>query len=224
MPTFFITGTDTEVGKTVATGLIAYECKQAGRKVVTQKWIQSGLESCSEDIETHLELMKANRNDYNDYLKCMTPYKFQLAASAHLAAKEEGRHINPHYLFACSTALSKVFDFVFIEGLGGLQVPINDSITTCDLLEKCNYQTIVVVDNKLGAINHALLTLESLRERKIPVAGIIINQRNTGEDPKILDDNIDTIQKFGNTKVLAHIRKDSDFKLEKKDELMALFN
>jgi dethiobiotin synthetase len=222
MPSFFITGTDTNVGKTIATGLIAKECLDLGLTTVTQKWIQSGSNESLSDIDTHLSIMGLNKNDYKLYLKSMSPYSFKLAASAHLAAEEENKAINPDYLFACSTALSKVFDVLLIEGSGGLQVPINDDLTLCDLLELCKYPTFVVISNKLGAINHSLLTLEALHNRKIPVAGLIMNELTPHENPKILADNRRIIEQLSHCKIVASIPYGTPYKLENKEELITV--
>jgi len=214
MSTFFITGTDTEVGKTIATGLLAKAILDLNKQVLTQKWIQSGLNSYPEDIATHLTLMQKNKEELSPFLKAMCPYRFQLPASAHLAAKEENRSINSDYLFSCSTALQKQCDVLLIEGLGGLQVPINDQLLLIDLLEQAKFPVILCIDNKLGAINHSLLSIEALQARKIPIAGLVFNQRSQ-IDPLIAQDNKIIIEQFSHCKSIATIPYGEPYQLLK---------
>ena len=101
--------------------------------------------------------------------------------------------------------LEKQFDDVVVEGLGGISVPLTDQLTSLDVLERCKLQTIVVVENKVGAINHALLTLNALAERKIPIAGFVMNHKDVSVKSLILEDNPKIIETFSGCKCLGDI-------------------
>ena len=105
-----------------------------------------------------------------------------MPASAHLAAKQEGKIVDVQHILDSVTHLEKHCDDLVIEGLGGVHVPITESITTLDVLEKLQCRTLVVVANKLGAINHALLTLEVLQKRNVPVEGFVMNAIEEGNE------------------------------------------
>ena len=93
MPTYFITGTGTHVGKTIATGLIANHFSEKNHTVITQKWVQTGDDGSMADINTHLSLYQQKHSMIKKFKKEMCPYTFSLPASAHLAAKKENKEI-----------------------------------------------------------------------------------------------------------------------------------
>ena len=166
MKGLFITGTDTAVGKTVVCGLLAAHLRRAGDRVVTQKWIQTGCTGFSEDIETHLRFMGLERRALGADEDFVCPYIFPLAASPHLAAEAAGQTIDPEHIKACTLKLAERNDRVLVEGLGGVAVPYSRDSLVLDLVVDLELPVLVVVQNKLGAINHALLTVEALQQRR----------------------------------------------------------
>lgn len=202
MKAIFIAGTDTGVGKTVVTGCLAQYLSDKGHKVITQKWIQTGCNSkVSSDIKTHLEIMGQDISQIKPYLPYVSPYIFKLPSSAHLASAAEKKRIDIKKIIKSLEFLSKRFDFVLVEGLGGAAVPINNKVLMIDLVRKLDLPVLLVVGNKLGAINHALLTLEALRLRKIKVLGLLFN--NLGRENKVLEDNPRIVQAFAKEKVFG---------------------
>jgi len=183
----FITGTDTGVGKTVIAGLLGRYLLDKGLSVITQKWIQTG--DWPADIEVHLELMGRTRKDIIKYLPYMVPYRFEFAASAHLAARLENKRINPAKIKNSFRLLAKEFDFVIVEGLGGALVPYNGKRLLIDIAKELGLTVVIVVNNRLGAINHTLLTVEAIKSRAMKIAGIVFNSRQRKEDKIILEDN-----------------------------------
>jgi dethiobiotin synthetase len=107
------------------------------------------------------------------FLTC--PYNFKFPASPHLAAKLEKKSINLKHLDKYFSLLQKNYDIVLIEGVGGLCVPLKQNFTTLDYLIQKKYPTYVVTVPRLGSINHTILTLDTLINHKIPIAGIIYN-------------------------------------------------
>ena len=192
MPGLFITGTDTNVGKTWVTGHLAKHLAKT-QSVVTQKWVQTGSLGFSEDIQEHWRIMGTDGAEYTRYKKAMVPYTFSLPASPHLAAENEGQVIDPNKLTTAYAALCKHFSWVLVEGAGGFLTPLNRQHTLADSVEKLKLPTLIVVENKLGAINHTLLTIEALKSRRIPIVGIVMNNR---EENLITEDNGRIIQEL----------------------------
>ncbi len=194
MPITFITGIDTDVGKTYSTALFARFLLKKGKKVITQKIAQTGCEKISEDIEFHRKVMgiEMNEDDRNG-LTC--PYIFKYPASPHLSAKLENQEINPDKITQATKTLTGKYQHLVIEGVGGVYVPLNSNVTLIDYLEKQNYPLIVVTSSKLGSINHTLLTLEALKNRKLNVIGLIYN-RFADENSAIANDSINVFKKF----------------------------
>lgn len=172
---FFISGIDTDVGKTIATGFYANRLAAQGKRVITQKLVQTGCDGIAEDIQTHrtIQQMPLQAWDYN-HTTCR--YVFEYPCSPHLAASREGRDIDLAKIIADTQMLIQHYDVVLIEGAGGLAVPLNANITTLDYIEQQNYPLILVTSGKLGSINHTLLSLEVCHQRNIEVHSLIYNQ------------------------------------------------
>ncbi len=196
MKAIFVAGTDTGVGKTVITGLLGRYLLENGYRVVTQKWIQTGSRKYKNDIDQHLKLMNKRRSDYHSHLKEMVPYEFKMAASPHLAARLENRRISESVIKKSLARLSKDFDFVIIEGIGGLLVPIDGKKLVIDIVRRMRLPVLLVAGNRLGAINSTLLSIEALRSRKMKILGVIFNNNSKGQDEMILKDNPKIVKKI----------------------------
>jgi len=204
MRAVFVTGTDTGVGKTLVTGLLArYLCRK-GFSAVTQKWVQTGCRGFSSDVNFHLKLMDKGRRQMGDYLKLMAPYTFSRAYSPHLAAKIEHKIIDSKKIINSFRLLSKGFDFVIVEGAGGALVPLNSKILLIDIARCLKIPFLVVAQNKLGAINHTLLTVEALKKRDIKILGVIFNNLKD-EDKIVLKDNPIIIKKLCQETILGNL-------------------
>lgn len=196
----FITGTDTGVGKTVVTRCLARHFLEKGYNAITQKWIATGC---------HKSQIKA-------YFSYTSPYTFKQGCSPHLAAKLENKKIDAKKIIKSFKSLSSKFDFVLVEGIGGALVPFNKKSLVIDIAKKLDLPALVVVRNKLGAINHAVLTIEALRQRKIKILGIIFNNLNK-EDKLILEDNPRIIKILTKENILGVLPRIKEFdKLYKK--------
>ena len=133
------------------------------------------------------------------------PYSFKLPASAHLAAKEENKMIDQNKIIQSLRYLEKNFNTVLIEGLGGIYVPLNETLTTLDVLEQLKIHTIIIIPNQIGAINHALLTIEAIANRQIPISGFIINNMNTKTPEQVKQDNPTIIQSLSGITCIGSI-------------------
>lgn len=203
MSVIFVAGTDTGAGKTVVTGLLARYLLERGYSVVTQKWIQAGPSGLSGDIAVHLRFMGKREKDFKKYLPFMMPYSFKFPCSPHLAARLERKSIDVTAIDKSLRGLTGDFDFVLIEGIGGLLVPLSRAALLIDVVKKLNLPVLIVAGNKLGAINHTLLTIEALRARKIKIIGVLFNNISRIENKMILGDNPDIVKELSGEAVLG---------------------
>lgn len=200
----FIAGTDTDIGKTYVTGLLAQALHNIDINVVTQKWCQSG--GIETDIDAH------GLSHLQSFQKQRLPYHFPLAASPHLAAQEAGEEIRTDILEKNLNQLESSFDCVLIEGSGGIMVPLNKNTLYLDCIKAFKLQLILVVPNRIGSINQCLVHLDVLKRHQIPVLGVILNQINPEKlYPLISEDHQIQIEYFGQTKVLAQIPYQSHY-------------
>lgn len=203
MKAIFVTGTDTGVGKTIICGCLASFLSKKGYKVIPQKWVHTGVGELPYDILIHLRMLGKSREEVEEFLPHMAPYSFPLPASPHLAAESAGKKIEPDTIEASFEYLSERFDFIVVEGVGGLMVPLRRDWLLVDLLEKLNLPTIVVARNVLGAINHTLLTIEALRSHRIRVLGVIFNNLAEDQKEEILKDNPQVVGEISRVEVLG---------------------
>lgn len=172
---YFISGIDTSVGKTAATGAIAKALAQAGKRVITQKMIQTGCEQVSEDIEEHRRIQGIPFTE-EDREGWTCPYIFSYPCSPHMAAAKDGRTIDLQVITQATERLRERYEYVLLEGAGGLMVPNDFQSLTIDYIRDQGYPLILVTSGKLGSINHTLLSLFAAEHYGIPVKAIVYNQ------------------------------------------------
>lgn len=175
MTVLFISGIDTDIGKTIATGQLAKALYQKGHKVITQKLVQTGCLDIAEDLITHRNMMgmPLQRVD-KEGVTC--PYVFSKPASPHLSSALEDTVIEPEVITAATNTLLIDYDIVLLEGAGGLMVPISDSVLTLDYIAKLGYPIVLVTSGRLGSINHTLLSIEAIKSRSLTLHALIYNQ------------------------------------------------
>ncbi len=215
----FICGTDTGVGKTIVTGLLAQLMQKRGSNVVTQKWVQTGSTDFPEDLLFHLKMLGKKKEDVKDVLRLMNPYCLKFPASPHLAAKVEKKTLDVKKIVDSFKNLSEMYDNVIVEGIGGALVPLNDRYYTIDIVSTLRMPVVIVVGNKLGAINHTMLTIEALASRNIKIEGLIFNNLYKDENPKVLKDNIEKIEALSELRVFGEIPYSKDV-----SKLIPIFN
>ncbi len=141
------------------------------RTVLTQKLVQTGGHGVSEDIRTHRRLMAIGLTP-EDRAGLTCPYVLRLAAAPHLAAREQNVLVEPAVLTRATEQLAARYEYVLVEGVGGIDVPLSQSLTTLDYLAQRNYPVVVVSSSRLGSINHTLLTLRAAAQQGLAVRGI----------------------------------------------------
>lgn len=174
MSIYLVSGIDTDIGKTIATGMMARFLHRAGRRVITVKMVQTGNRELSEDIVKHRELMGTGLLP-EDGERLTMPQIFRFPASPHLAAKLENRVLDLAEIDRCSAELARKFDLVLLEGAGGLAVPLTEELLTVDYAAERRLPVILVTSGRLGSLNHTIMSLEMLSRRAVPLAGIVYN-------------------------------------------------
>ena len=204
----FITGTDTSVGKTIVCGLLAGFLRKSGIDAITQKWVQTGEDGRYADLGMHRRLMGLPETVSEDVLKDLCPYRFAYPSSPHLAAEREGRVVDPAVIEAAYRRLESSHDIVLVEGAGGILVPLTKELSICDLVARLGLSVLIVVGNRLGCINHALLTVEAVQRRDIPIVGLIFNRIDECESrspDELLADNVWVVGEITGVPVLGEV-------------------
>jgi dethiobiotin synthetase len=194
---YFVTGTDTGVGKTYVACKLITDYVAQGYKVIGMKPVAAGCELVdgrwvNEDV---LKLEAASNVQAPRELT--NPYSFKPAIAPHIAADKAGINIEINVIKQAFEALTKLADIVIVEGAGGFLVPLNSKESTTDLTVALNIPIILVVGMKLGCINHSLLTVEAIQARNLNLHGWVANK--IAPDMPFCDENIATItQKLRN--------------------------
>ncbi len=221
-----ITGIDTDIGKTVVTGVLGKYLRDRDLSVITQKLCQTGCQGDSTDILTHRKIMNMEPVE-EDFTGITCPYVFAEPASPHLAAQLENKEIRLEKLINTTNALSRNFDFVLLEGVGGLMVPLNSEVLLVDFLKEQNYEHILVTCSRLGSINHTLSALEILQSRGIRLKGVIYN-RYFDDNPRIAEDSHTVFSRYlpqyGHSQNIIEITKYGTEFTEREYDFSTLFS
>lgn len=187
----FVTGTDTEIGKTLIASALLHALVQQGVRACGMKPVAAGA-----------ELRGAVwHNDDADRLRAAgnvtlpmaltTPYLLKEAAAPHIAASFEGVTIAAVPILAAYLDIVAASDAVVVEGVGGFRVPLADGFDTADLAQQLDLPVVLVIGLRLGCINHALLTLEAIAARGLRVAGWVVNELEV--EMHLADENIEAL-------------------------------
>lgn len=182
----FISGIDTDAGKSYATGWLAAQMMRQGLSVITQKFIQTGNHEYSEDIEVHRRLMGIGMQTV-DKTHITAPVIFSYPASPDLAARIDGHKLDLNLVTEATRLLRTQYDHVLIEGAGGLMVPLIGEYLTIDYIREQNLPLILVTNSRLGSINHTLLALNTIATHHINLYAVIYNH-HFDKDKLIADD------------------------------------
>ncbi len=173
----FVTGTDTEVGKTVVAAAMLVALRSRGLRAAGMKPVASGCRSTPEGLRSaDAELLMEHAHAPIPY-DHVNPMAYAPPIAPHIAAREAGVEIRIETLEAAFARLAADADWVVVEGVGGWQVPLNDFSTVADLAVALRLPVVLVVSIRLGCISHALLSAQSIRRSPVPFAGWIANCR-----------------------------------------------
>ena len=174
--TYLISGIDTGIGKTVATGLMARYLAMRGIDAITVKMVQTGNDGFSEDLDAHRTLSGVPHFPEDD-LGLTAPQIFKFPSSPLLAAELEGKTVDLAKIAEAVRTCSSKYAVTLIESAGGLDVPLTKDTLTADFAAEQGWPVILVTCGRLGAINHALLSLDAAKMRGIKVVGVVHNTR-----------------------------------------------
>ena len=163
----FVTGTDTEIGKTVIAGGLAAILKQAGVSVGVMKPISTGDMADAEYLKYAAQV--------DDPLHLINPVSLRYPSAPSVSANIEGKHVDLSKISKAYSILQQKYDYLIVEGVGGIAVPINDDKLVVDLIKYLGLPIVIVADAGLGTINHTILTVAYARQHEIPILGIVLN-------------------------------------------------
>lgn len=191
---FFVSGIDTGIGKTMATGLMARSLAAAGRDVITVKLVQTGNDGFSEDIDAHRAICGGVRFP-EDGEGLTAPQIFKFPSSPLLAAAIEGRTVDVEAISRAVRKCAARHEIVLVESAGGLDVPLTDELLSVDLAAREGWPLVLVSCGRLGSINHTLLSLDAAKARGMSVAGVVWNWCE-GANSRIDDDSCETTRSY----------------------------
>ena len=191
---YFVTGTDTGVGKTLVTGALLLNARAHGRRAIGVKPVSAGCVPAGgrlvNDDALLLQRLSSVPLDYAD----VNPVALEPAIAPHIAAARAGVALDATALAAAVTRLDRPgHDVVLVEGAGGWLVPLGDAGTMADLAALLGYPVILVVAMRLGCLNHALLTAAAIEFAGLRLAGWVANCTGAGMDA--LDENVQTLER-----------------------------
>ena len=200
---FFITGTDTEIGKTFTAAALTHAFSELGRRVTPIKALAAGQELVdgrwvNEDVATLLATQRLGLTDAQ-----VGPLQFREPCAPHIAAKLEGRRIEREPLLAAVRATAALGDLALVEGAGGFRIPLAEGWDSADLAVDLGLPVILVVGLRLGCINHAFLTAEAIRARGLRLAAWVANTVDPRQ-PHVTD-NLQALQAGLAVPCLGHV-------------------
>ena len=199
----FVTGTDTEVGKTLVSSALLHALVKQRMRACGMKPVAAGAQLRdgllhNEDAD---QLIAAGNVTMPQSLT--TPYMLLEPAAPHIAAAMEGVTIDPMPILSAYLEIAAASDAVVVEGVGGFRVPLNDSFDTADLAQHLDLPVILVVGLRLGCISHALLTVEAIAARGLKLMGWVANE--TQAEMKFADENVDALKQHIHAPLLGRI-------------------
>ncbi len=203
MKAYFITATDTDAGKTFVTTGLLEALSKSGFKSLGFKPVASGCVMTEHGLRNDdaVKIIKASHSEIS-YSQINT-YAFELAIAPHIAAQKVGVSIHLQHISDAILNSHKDIDYVLVEGVGGWLVPLNDQQTVADLAALLNFPVILVVNMRLGCINHALLTIDAIENKGLKVVGWIANQAENSME--LVQENVASIESRINPPLLGII-------------------
>ncbi len=170
----FVTGIGTDVGKSYATGWLARTIGETGTSVITQKFIQTGNDDMSEDIELHRRIMNIPLTEM-DLQHVTAPEIFSYPCSPDLAAIIDKRPVDLSRIDRATDTLLEQYRVVIIEGAGGIMVPLSEDYLTIDYITDRHLPVVLVTNGKLGSVSDTLLAMEAIKRRNIALYAMLYN-------------------------------------------------
>lgn len=190
-----ISGTDTGIGKTEVACALLRAFREAGLRVIGVKPVETGCRVEGGELIPADGFRLREAAGVNEPIERIVPYRFRAPLAPAEAARAEGSTIGLDRIFQTFDALAGRYDLIVLESAGGLLVPLNDNFLFADLLPNFLLPVLLVAPNRLGTLNHTLLSIEALRARKVPVLGVVLNQISDQPDPSATS-NAESIRRY----------------------------
>lgn len=224
MKGFFVTGTDTGVGKTLCAAGLLEAFKQKGHTTIAMKPVASGCEQTANGLRNEDALLLMQHMSEQASYEEVNPYAFLPPMAPHLAAARTNAVISSRALVEQAQLLANRADRIVIEGAGGWLAPLNEQQTFADLALEFGLPVILVVGIRLGCLNHALLTVDSMLQRGVQMSGWIANAGlENAEDCLDIDENIATLSSRIKAPLLGQIPQLKDQNIMKIAGLLTLY-
>lgn len=195
MQRYFITASGTEVGKTLVTTSLCWQLRQRGKKVTALKPVITGFKNGDEQSDTALILRSCGLHPSEAVINTISPWRFEPALAPHMAVKKitDAPQLDEVVRF-CKSHETLESNVVLAEGFGGTMAPLNYKHTMLDIMDGLCWPAIIVGGSYLGAISHTLTAYESLRNRGIPVAALVISE--SASSTVGLKETVKTVERF----------------------------
>ncbi len=218
MKSYFISGTDTEVGKTFVTAGIALALKKMGINVGVMKPFAAGSPQKNGYKSYDVQLL-AKASQVIEPEELLNPYFFPIPVSPFTASKNLGIKVDVKIVMNSFKQLSSLHDVLLVEGIGGIMTPIHENYFVIDLIKNMNLETIIVTSSRIGTINHTIMTNEMCQRYRIKIRGLIINNLESNGYPtqELKRDLEELTQK----PVIGSIPFIKDFNLEKCSQIIS---
>lgn len=203
---FFVTGTDTEVGKTLVSGALLLQLQKKYSKVIAYKPVVAGVRLIDGQLQNEdlVSLALASTHEAAKEVSNICPYILETPSAPHLVAKTNHIELSYEKMLGSYQALAKQIDAIVVEGVGGFKVPFHEGKNSADFAEDLALPVILVVGMRLGCINHALLTIEAIQSRGLTIAGWVANCIS---EMNLLDQNIESLKDMIDAPLLGVIPK-----------------
>ena len=175
MNSFFVTGTDTDVGKTCVSSAIAKHLHDIDVDVGVMKPFASGYKTSANYVSEDVEIL-IKYSEVTDPIDLVNPYYFEIPTSPYDACKQLNLEIDISKVIESYKQLTSIHDVVIVEGIGGIMTPISKNYFVSDLISDLQLESIIVTGSKIGTVNHLMLTYEHARQKNLKLKGFLVNQ------------------------------------------------
>jgi dethiobiotin synthetase len=206
----FITGTDTGVGKTYVARGIARTLTRDGIDVGVMKPAETGCRRRSGQLMPDDAIRLMNATGGRDPLDLVNPYRFSKSLAPSVAAELVGKTIRPARIVNSFQALSRKHDFMIVEGAGGIMVPLSGKYLYLDLAAALRLPIVIVARPGLGTINHTLLTISTLKKRRLRIAGFVMNYAKDWKKGLAEKTSMSVIEEISGVRLLGIVRYGGD--------------
>ena len=218
MKSYFITGTDTDVGKTFVTAGIASAMKKMGIDVGIMKPFAAGTPQKNGYKSSDVQIL-SKAAQVNEPEELLNPYFFPIPASPFTASKNLGIKVDIKIVMNSFKQLSSLHDVLLVEGIGGIMTPILEDYFVINLIKNMNLETIIVTSSRIGTINHTIMTNEICQRYGIKVRGLIINNLESNGYP--INELKRDLEELTKKPVIGSIPFIKDFNLEKISQIVS---